>query len=100
MSPAETLPLAVLAGLGWFWWDGLQKRELALAAARKVCAQAGVQLLDETVALKKMALRRDANQRARLYREYLFEYSSLGDDRRVGWVHLLGNRIVSAELLY
>lgn len=99
MSPSEGLLLALLAGLGAFWWDGLQKRELALLAARKVCAQSGVQFLDETVALKKMTLRRDDNQQARVYREYGFEYSSVGDDRQTGRVYMLGNRILSADLI-
>lgn len=98
MSP-EGLLLAVLAGLGWFWWDGLQKRELAVQAARRTCEQAGVQFLDETVSLKKMALRRDGDQRARVYREFAFEYSSVGDDRQAGRVYLLGTRVLSADLI-
>jgi hypothetical protein len=99
MSPAEGLLLGGLAGLGAFWWDGLQKRELALQAARRACEQAGVQFLDESVALRRMRLRRDAEQRARIYREFGFEYSSAGDDRQVGRVYLLGNRVLSADLI-
>lgn len=99
MSPTEGLLLAGLAGLGAFWWDGLQKRELALQAARRACDLAGVQFLDETVALRKMTLRRDTNMRTRIYREFSFEYSSVGDDRQAGRVYLLGNRILSADLI-
>lgn len=99
MGPLEGLLLAGLAGLGAFWWDGLQKRELALQAARRVCEQAGVQLLDDTVVLRRMSLRRDADLRARVYREYAFEYSSVGDDRQAGRVYLSGNRLLSVDLL-
>lgn len=99
MSPSEGLLLAALAGVAAFWWDGLQKREFAIHAARRACEQAGVQFLDETVALKKMTLRRDANQRARVYREFAFEFSSVGDDRQTGRVYLLGNRVLSADLI-
>lgn len=99
MSPSEGLLLAALAGVAAFWWDGLQKREFAIQAARRACEQASVQFLDETVALKKMTLRRDANQRARVYREFAFEYSSVGDDRQTGRVYLLGNRVLSADLI-
>ena len=99
MSPAEALLLVLPAALGAFWWDSLQKREIALQAARRTCEQAGVQFLDESVALKKMALRRDADMRARLYREFGFEYSSVGDDRQAGRVYLLGNRVLSADLI-
>lgn len=99
MSPVEGLLLAGLAGLGVFFWDGLQKRELALQAARRVCEQAGVQFLDDTVALRKLALRRDADMRTRVYREYGFEYSSVGDDRQAGRVYMLGNKVLSADLI-
>ncbi len=95
----EWLPLVILAGLAWFWWDSLQKRELAVRAARAVCERANVQFLDDSVALSKMKLRRDSNQRARLYREFSFEYSSVGDDRLAGRVYLLGEIILSADLI-
>ena len=95
----EWLPLVILAGLAWFWWDSLQKRELAVRAARAVCERANVQFLDDSVALSKMKLRRDSNQRAKLYREFSFEYSSVGDDRLAGRVYLLGDIILSADLI-
>jgi hypothetical protein len=98
MSP-ETLLLLLLAGLAWFWWDSLQKREIALAAARRACESAGVQFLDASVALRKLRVRRDAMQRARFYREYAFEYSTQGDDRQPGWVWLLGPRVVNVTLM-
>lgn len=98
MSP-EGLLLLVFGALGWFWWDSLQKRELAVRAARLACERANVQFLDESVALRRMALRRDTMQRARLFREFAFEYSLLGDDRQPGRVYLLGARVLSADLL-
>jgi hypothetical protein len=96
---AELMLLAALAGLGWFWWDSLMKRELALKAARRLCEQANVQLLDDSIALRKLTLRRDASQQARVYREFAFEYSTVGDDRQAGRVYLLGARVVGAHLL-
>ncbi len=98
MSP-EGLLLLLLAALMWFWWDSLQKREIALAAARLACERAGVQFLDASVALRKLRLRRDSEQRARLHREYAFEYSTEGDDRQPGWIWLLGARVVDVTLV-
>jgi len=65
---AEWALFAVLGLVAWQWWDGLQKRELALQAAQRACVQAGVQFLDASVSLRKLSLRRDENQRARFYR--------------------------------
>jgi hypothetical protein len=96
---AEALLLTSLASLAWFWWDSLQKRELAVRAARAVCERANVQFLDDSVAVSKMRLKRDSNQRARIYREYSFDYSSVGDDRQAGRVYLLGEVVLSADLI-
>jgi type II secretory pathway component PulJ len=98
MSP-EWVIFAMLAFIAWHWWDGLQKRELALQAAQRLCAQAGVQFLDSSVALRRLSLRRDENQHARLYREFAFEYSTSGDDRQPGRVYMLGARVLSASLI-
>ena len=96
---AEALLLLLLVGLAWFWWDGLLKREIAMRVARSVCERAGVQLLDETVAMRRMSLRRDASQQARIYREFAFEYSTVGDDRQAGRVYMLGERVIRPALV-
>lgn len=98
MSP-EWVIFAVLGFMVWHWWDGLQKRELALQAAQRACAQAGVQFLDASVALRRLSLRRDEAQRARFYREFAFEYSTVGDDRQPGRVYMLGARVTSVSLI-
>lgn len=95
---AEALLIIVIGFLAMFWWDGLQKRELALAAVRRACEQAGVQFLDASVALRRLTLRRDAEQRARVYREYSFDYSTTGEDRQIGRIWLLGARVVDLQL--
>ncbi|HNQ05093.1 MAG TPA: DUF3301 domain-containing protein [Thiobacillaceae bacterium] len=99
MISLEWLLVAALGLLAMQWWDGLQKRELALQAAQRACVQAGVQLLDASVALRKLGLRRDEKQRMRLYREFAFEYSSSGEDRQPGRVYMLGARVLSASLI-
>ncbi len=96
---AEWLAVGVLLVLGGLWWDGLEKRELAIQAARRVCQQAGVQLLDETVSLARLHLRRDDRQQLRLYREYAFEYSDTGDNRLPGRVYLLGRQVLDVNLV-
>jgi len=95
----EAVGIAILLAGGWFWWDGIKKRELAIQAARIVCQRAGVQLLDDTVALLSLRLGRDENQRARLSRDFRFEYSDTGDNRMPGRVLLLGDRVIDIQLI-
>jgi hypothetical protein len=90
---------ALLVLVGWLWWDGLNKRELAIRAARLLSQKAGVQLLDETVSLKRFSLGRDANQQVRIQRQFVFEYSDTGDNRMPGYVYLLGDQVVDANLV-
>ncbi len=95
----EWLAVALLGVVGWLWWDALQKRELAMLAVRAVCARAGVQLLDETVALRRMALRRGEDQQMRIYREFAFEYTIDGNDRLPGRARLLGGQMLGVDLI-
>jgi hypothetical protein len=44
-------------------------------------------------------MERDDNHRARIYREYAFDYSAQGDDRQSGRVYLLGAQVLSISLI-
>jgi hypothetical protein len=83
----------------WFWYDSMQARERTLAACRRACRRINAQLLDETVALDRMRLARRQGQLV-IARRYRFEFSLAGDDRRAGWVHLLGSRITDLQMEY
>jgi hypothetical protein len=95
----ELAGVILLVLTGWFWWDGSKKRELAVQAARFVCQRAGVQLLDDTVALGGIRLQRDDGQRMRIGRDFNFEYSDTGDNRMPGRVYLLGDRVLDIQLI-
>jgi hypothetical protein len=95
----ELAGVLVLLLAGWFWWDSIQKRELAVQAVRQVCQRAGVQLLDDSVSLGRIRLARDQNQRVTFSRDFNFEYSDTGDNRMPGRVYLLGNRILDIQLI-
>ncbi|MGD2020552.1 MAG: DUF3301 domain-containing protein [Thiohalocapsa sp.] len=82
---------------GWLWLSTLRAREMALAHARRACARAGVQLLDQAVALRGVALRWTPRG-LRLRRRYRFEFSADGVERRTGQVVLLGLGLESLRL--
>lgn len=98
MSGIEFLGLALLAGLVWFSWSALKARELALRAAREVCAAENLQLLDETVAVTSLRPARDTEGRLAWRRVYGFEYSDTGNNRRRGSLVLLGDRVLEVNV--
>lgn len=85
------LLLVLLIGVGSLYaFNGVRVRELALAAARRGCEAQGVQLLDGSVSVKKVSLSRDKGGRWRVWRQFSFDYSIDGVERRRGHVIMLG----------
>ncbi|WP_300452664.1 DUF3301 domain-containing protein [Accumulibacter sp.] len=94
----ETLSLlALLAGV-WFWLDSFKARDAAIRVASSACDAERLLLLDDTVALGSLRPQRDEQGRLRLRRVYHFEYSDTGDNRRNGYVTLLGNELSMLHL--
>jgi len=91
----------VLAGLvGGFalWLDGLKARDLALTVARQQTERLRLQLLDDTVALRRMRVIRTASGWLAPTRVYTFEFTETGDNRRQCFVTLGPDRPPHVEL--
>ncbi len=87
-----TIALAI-----WAWMDALRAREIAIHHGRKLCEEAGVQLLDQSVSLKRLRIaRRDGLPT--LIRRYQLEISLDGSDRHRGHLELAGHRLESWSL--
>lgn len=80
------------------WQDALAARELARRLSQRLCAEAGVQLLDQTVALRRFALARSASGWLTLRRWYSFDVSIDGHDRHRGGLRLLAGRLEDFSL--
>lgn len=93
LSLLDVVLLLGLGGYGTYLYQSFRVRELALAAARQACREAGVQLLDETVMVQRLSASRDGNGYWRLWRQYRFEYSIDGYERERGHVIMLGHRV-------
>ena len=98
MDFLDLIGLLLLGGGAWLWLDSLSVRQLAISASRSACNSEGLQLLDETVAIHRLSLRRDGNGVLRLSRIYDFEYSDTGNDRTSGSIVLLGKRVLVINL--
>ena len=92
--------LASIAGAAGFWWTSTRARELALNHARILCKREGVQLLDYTVALKKLGPGKRNGGSACLRRVYGFEFTAEGSYRDAGSVTLNGHTLINAYLPY
>lgn len=90
-----TLFLLLAFALFAAWWSGAQA---ALEAARRhgkaACSRAGVLWLDQAVVLERLRIRRDADGRLGVERQYRFEYSRDGETRHSGRLTLFGDRLV------
>jgi len=98
-SVTENL-LAILLVLlvGWLWLDTLRAREMAVGLARQACERYNLQFLDQAVALRRVGLRWTRNG-VRVRRQYRFEFSEQGTDRRYGDLVLLGLRLENLSLV-
>jgi hypothetical protein len=90
--------LALLGAAVWFWFDSLAAREVAIAAGSRACAELNFQFLDQSVAVARLGLGRNAYGHLQLRRVFAFDYSSDGADRWRGRVVVLGRRVESLTL--
>lgn len=91
------LLLLVLCTVVALWLELSAARDRAVREARQLCLQHGVQLLDESVGLSGIRLRR-VNGLRRIERVYSFEVSMSGDDRVPGRLWMIGSRLTELSL--
>jgi hypothetical protein len=91
------LSLLVFGALVGLWLKLSTARERATHEARQQCLRHGLQLLDETVGLRGLRLRR-VNGLQRIERCYGFEVSITGDDRQAGRLWMIGDALSSLSL--
>jgi hypothetical protein len=84
------LVMLLVAAVVFVWSASRAAADAARRHGHAVCQRAGVQLLDQTVALTRLGLRRDRQGRLRLLSQYSFDYSPDGVNRHRGSMALLG----------
>jgi hypothetical protein len=94
----ELLLLLLIVAGALYWLSAMRCKEIAVMAARRECKLCNVQLLDQTVHLTKLSMSRDQSQQWRMWREYHFEYSDDGEDRKTGQLTLLGQKVIRIAL--
>jgi len=90
--------LAILVVLAWFWLDSLRSREIAKRICQQMCNQLQLQLLDDTIALVQIRLKRNRYGQLRIQRTYMFEFTTEGESRLQGTIIMRGHALEMLEL--
>ncbi|GLQ88563.1 DUF3301 domain-containing protein [Dyella flagellata] len=94
---ATLLLLLVLLAIAGTWLVLSRARDRAIQEARWRCQQHGLQLLDETVGMSGLRVRRFRGKRV-LERRYSFEVSIDGNDREAGHLWMIDS-VLTALIL-
>ena len=76
----------------------MSSRDAARSLVAEFCRNNNLQLLDQTVALKRIAVRRKYNGNLSFVRVFRFDYSDNGFRRRDGMVWMLASRPLQISL--
>lgn len=93
--PTLVILMVVAATAFAFWSASRAAAERAERLGRNACHAAGVQWLDQSVHQIGLRVRRLDSGRLGFERTFRFDYSLSGEDRRIGRLVLLGDRLVS-----
>ena len=98
MLVSDFILFIILVAAIFYWLDGIRAKEVATEKAAAACKKILLEFLDQTVAIKKVRLRRDTSGRLKFYREYQFEFSSTGEFRYKGTVQMLGHHMLAIDM--
>jgi hypothetical protein len=86
----EVMAVLLFGAACVYFLGAIRIRELAVKAVAAASERDDFQLLDQSVHIQRFSLSRDAKGRWRLWRQYRFDYSYDGVERRQGHVIMLG----------
>lgn len=95
---ADVLLLILFGGVCLYFLGAIRVRELAVQAVTRAGRQDDFQLLDQAVHIQRISLSRDRLGRWRIWRQYRFDYSFDGVERRRGHVIMLGKQLQSVVI--
>jgi hypothetical protein len=91
----EVISLLVFGLLCMYFLAAVRVRELALQSVVHASKRVEIQLLDQSVHIQRMSLSRGDRGRWHIWRQYRFDYTYEGVERRQGFVIMLGKQLQS-----
>lgn len=82
----------LLAAAIAFWFSTMSSRDAAINLVADFCRHHNLQLLDQSVSLRRVAVRRKSNGNLSFVRVFRFDYSDNGFRRRDGMVWMLASK--------
>lgn len=89
----ETLFIVGIGVIAAIWQSSMKSRELSLHLARKACQEMNACLLDDTVSLSHLGLKRNFSGRIKLRRIYEFTYTDSHLSIHKGTIVLMGEQV-------
>ena len=93
LSLTDLVLLMLFGAACLYFLSSIRVRELAIQAVKKASENDDYQLLDQSVHIQRLSLSRDSQGRWRIWRQYRFDYSLDGTQRRQGHVIMLGKEL-------
>ncbi len=93
LTLGEVLVLFGFCAAGLYFLSAIRVRELAINAVAKASKRDDFQLLDQTVHIQRISLSRNDRGRWCIWRQYRFDYSLDGLERRQGHVMMLAKKV-------
>lgn len=93
LTLGELVAVFLIGAVTVHFLAAIRVRELALQAVNQASRRDDYQLLDQSVHVQRISLSRDPDGRWRVWRQYRFDYSYDGVERRQGYVIMLGRRL-------
>jgi hypothetical protein len=93
ISLGEILVLFAFGAACLFFLEAIRVRELATQAVLRASERDDFQLLDQNVHVQRMSLSRNEQGSWAIWRQYRFDYSYDGVNRRQGHVIMLGKKL-------
>ncbi len=93
LTLGEVLVLFTLGASGLYFLSAIRVRELAIQAVAQASRRDDFQLLDQSVHIQRISVSRNASGSWRIWRQYRFDYSYDGVERRQGHVIMLAKQL-------
>ena len=93
----DIILLILISSFAYLWWQGKAIKEKALPLVKDYCKKMDVQLLDDTISIKK-TIPIWHNRQAQIKRTFLFEFTVTGELRYEGKIEFISDTLHSINL--